>query len=158
MMRKTPMDARNALSRLRDLCERGEYCTFELRTKLRNWGVGESDSDKIIMNLEADRYVDDERFARAFAHNKAMNSHWGRFKIKLHLAKKRIPQATIVSALDELDSDDYEKCLLEVLASKKRQLGEEADTFEGRTKIFRYAVTKGYEPALVSTHLRAKDY
>lgn len=157
-MRRKPMSAQNALARLRDLCDRGEYCTFELRTKLKNWGVGEPDASKIIEVLEADRYVDDGRFAQAFAHTKAMNSHWGRFKIKVHLVKKRIPAGVIADALEAIDPDEYDRCIVEVLQAKKRQLGEEADTYEGRTKIFRHAVAKGYEPALVARHLRDHDY
>lgn len=152
------MDASKALLRLKDLCDRGEYCSSEILQKLRNWGVGDNDSRKILAVLERERYVDDERFAKAFCHTKAINSHWGKVKIRLHMIKKRIPAVLISKALDEIDEDEYYDCLRSVLQSKKRQLGSDADTFEGRTKIFRYAVTRGYEPGMVSDMIKSRDY
>lgn len=158
MIPRKPMTAQNALTRLRDLCDRGEYCTGELREKMRKWGIAETDQTKIIRLLEDAGLVDDARFARAFAHTKAMTSHWGRVKIKLHLIKKKLDGAIIRDALDSIDLEEYVQTLRDVLAAKARTLGEEADTFEGRTKIFRYAVGKGYEPALVAQLIRNREF
>lgn len=152
------MSAREALLKLRDLCDRGEYCTGELHEKMRKWGLAGTDRDKIIGTLENDGLVDDARFARAFAHTKAVNSHWGRLKIKVWLKKKRVESSVIAEALDSIDDEEYMECLRQVLRSKHRQLGEEADSYEGRTKIFRNAVGKGYEPSVVSALIKARDY
>lgn len=151
----TPADA---LSRMREMCDRGEYCSLEVLTKLRNWGIAGTDADNILTRLIEDRYVDDARYARAIAHGKAAYSHWGKIKIKIYLLHKHISSNDIAAALDDIDMDEYVSGLRQVLAAKKRQLGADADTYEGRTKIYRYALAKGYEAALISSLLKAKDY
>lgn len=152
--KKKTLSEAQALQRLIDLCNRGEYCVSELLGKMRNWGVSSGVSGKLIHMLKRDGLVDDARYARSLAYTKAMNSHWGKKKIRLYLINKHIDKLSIEAALDEIDDDEYEARLEEALMAKARQLGDEIDSYEGRTKIFRYAVMKGYEPDLTASTLR----
>lgn len=155
---KKKLEPANALQRLRDLCDRGEYCTSEVLEKMRKWGLTPSQSSNIVDLLKADRYIDDARYARSLAYSKAMYSAWGKIKIRLYLIKKRITAHEIADALAEIDEEAYEKRLADVLYAKARQLGEEADTYEGRSKIYRYGVSKGYESTLVASIIRKTRY
>lgn len=153
---KAPMSADNALTRLRDLCDRAEYCTSELLAKMRTWGIPPAQASHIITILRSERRLDDARYSRATAYTKSAYNHWGKLKISLYLRSKKIPDNLIAEALDEIDYTHYLNNLREVIAAKRRQLGAEADTYEGRTKIFRFAASKGFEPSLIADMLRGR--
>lgn len=140
---------KEAFAKLQDLCNRGEYCTWELRERLRKWGISSANSDKIIHLLERDRLVDDARYAEVMAHTKAVYNHWGRFRIRLFLRTKRISSSDIEEAIGKISPEEYITALKLVVEAKRRQLGEDADTYEGRCKILRHAVSKGYESDLI---------
>ncbi len=148
------ISAEEARARLEALCARAEKCTFELRTKLRNWQIAPSDADKIIRVLEEAKFVDDARFARAFVTDKVKFDRRGRRWLRQALAMKRIDTDLINDALDEIDEKDYRDNLVYSLKLKIRQNPALTETFEGRTKLYRYGITRGYEPELVSRVLR----
>ncbi|MCI9606660.1 MAG: RecX family transcriptional regulator [Muribaculaceae bacterium] len=146
---KKPMMPKEALARLQDLCSRSEQCTGDIAKKLYTWGVSSANSAKIIELLQRDRFVDDSRFAAAYTRDKYRFSGWGKQKIARMLAAKRIDRHTISAALDEIDIEEYEELALKALKAKARTL-KEGNTYEGRTKLFRFGVTRGYEVSLVS--------
>ncbi|MDE6459475.1 MAG: RecX family transcriptional regulator [Paramuribaculum sp.] len=143
-----------ALARLQDLCVRSEQCSFDLRKKLYNWGLAADEAEKIIGSLTADNFINDERFAEAFTRDKYRFSGWGRMKIKLHLAAKHMSRATIDTAMFAIDEDEYRSVALKALKAKARTL-KEGNTYEGRTKLFRFGVTRGFETGLVSELIKS---
>lgn len=143
-----------ALAKLQELCARSEQCTFDISRKLYTWGFASDTSDKIVKALIAEKFIDDERFAKAFARDKYRFSGWGRIKILRHLAAKRISGALAENALDEIDGEEYEAIALKALKAKSRTL-KEGNTYEGRTKLFRFGVTRGFEPSLVASIIKA---
>lgn len=147
------MSAENALVRLQDFCVRAEHCGFELREKLRGWMVPAHEWDNILQRLQQDKFYDDRRFASAFVRDKVLYNKWGRRKIVVAMMAKRIDRSIIDNALDEIDMDTYRSILLAFMQSRSRSI-KEGNTFEGRTKLFRAAVSRGYEPALVSDIIR----
>lgn len=149
-----PLTPQKALARLAGLCDRAERCTSELADRLRRWGVGASDSANIIRKLAESRLVDDRRFAAAFALDKMRFSHWGKRKISYALTRKKIPEEYIRRALDGLDNEEYARIIAEAIKSKARTL-DNPSTYEGRTKIYRFAISRGYEPELVSPLIRS---
>lgn len=153
---RKPVSAEKALERLENLCARSERSTHELRLKLRLWKIDSDDAEKIIESLKRRRFVDDQRYTHAFIKDKFLLSHWGRIKIKIALRSQSIPAEFIDSAMDELiDEEIYKKNLLEFIADRSKRLGAEASGYEGRTRIYRAAVARGYEPALISTVFRS---
>ncbi|MBO5780255.1 MAG: RecX family transcriptional regulator [Muribaculaceae bacterium] len=153
-MQRKPLTTENALIRLESLCARSERCTFELETKLRTWGITGSEAEKIIDSLIDNRFVDNSRFARAFANDKVMFAGHGRLKIRMALISKRIERSIIDEALNEIDEEAYREKLRDILTAKARQITD-VDTFEGRTKLFRFGASRGFEPALVSEMVKA---
>lgn len=154
-MIKTPktISAATALSRLESLCSRSEQCTSEARKKLANWHISASDAESIISSLVNRRFIDDARFCRAFVRDKLMFAHWGRRKITLSLIQKRLDRDKIKSALDEINEEDYLAILKKIVSAKAKTISD-ADTYDGRTRLFRFAVSRGFEPALVSQVIR----
>lgn len=143
-----------ALIRLEALCARAEHCSYELEQKLRAWGVGEEDAEAIIYSLERRRFVDNERFAASFVRDRYRYGRCGRVRIRLLLRAKRIDSDTIERALEEIDEEEYLAILKAVIKAKTRSVAE-PETYEGRSKIYRYALSRGYEPALISKVMKS---
>ncbi len=156
MNKKTLVTAEKALERLEILCARSEHSEGELRQKLYRWGLSSADAERIIDSLRSRKYVDDERFARAYVRDKLRFSRWGRAKIRMGLIAKRVDSATITIAIDEeISEEEYESILIAVLKMKARSI-DDADSYEGRTRLFRFGVSRGFEPGLVSNAIRSQ--
>lgn len=147
------MEPQEALTRLEELCAASERCTFELRSRLYRWGIKGSDAAAIIDSLTKHRFVDDERFARAFVIDKYRFSRWGRIKIRAALYARQVPTWLADVAMDEIDDEEYADNLLQLLRAKRKSLGDEAATYDGRTKIFRYGASRGYEVQLIASSI-----
>lgn len=149
------MKPQAALMRLEDLCARSEQCSSDLRRKLSQWGISSADADSIISQLTDNRFLDDSRFARAYARDRYLYAKWGRRKIITGLYAKRIDKSTIEDALEEIDMRRYAAIAFKTIASKLRQLPDEMTGFEKRQRLIRFAVGRGYEISLISRILES---
>lgn len=68
----------DAFLRLSSLCAASEHCTFEMEEKMRRWQMRPEDIDTVIERLTKGRYIDDERFCRAFVNDKVIYNRWAR--------------------------------------------------------------------------------
>lgn len=154
-MRKELTD-NEAMVRLEDLCARAERCTHELRQKLYGWRITGARADAIINSLVDRRFVDDERFARAFVNDRVRFQRRGRLIIRRDLMVKRVPAAIIDAALAAIDEDTYSDNLIHTLRVKLRAMGSEtlSDPM-ARQKLLRHAVSRGYEPSLAAAAIRS---
>lgn len=153
-IQRKPITPEMAQLRLEALCAASERSTFELQTKLRTWGLTPADSERIINSLISNRFVDDARFARAFVNDKFRFSGYGRIKIRILLSAKRIDRATIDEAIQSIDPDEYLEKLRHILKVKATHIPD-FNTFEGRTKLFRFGLSRGFESTLVSAEVKA---
>ena len=139
-----------ALARAAALCDKCEQCSPDIIRKLAAWGISASDTAKIIERLRQTRYLDDMRFARAYAHDKMAYSGWGRNKILQGLWAKRLGREYIEASCDELEEEEYNDIARRVIRSKVRSLPEGLSTYENRMKVMRFGVQRGFEARLVS--------
>lgn len=154
-LQRKAVSPENARVRLENMCVRSEHCEWELREKLRNWQVAPSDAAEILEALRKARFYDDRRFAAAFVRDKMMYNRWGRRKIAVGLMAKRIDRNLIQEALGEIDDGVYGGILLGFMRAKARGIAD-GNSFEGRTKLFRAAASRGYEPALIARYIRSE--
>lgn len=152
---KKVITAEIALARLEDLCARAEHSAGEIREKLRRWGIAASDGDKIIESLKSRRFVDDSRFAEAYVADKVKFARWGKRKIYQGLLQKRVDSAIIKEMLEGIDPDLYVDNLRFILQSKIRSTPDLIETYEGRTKLYRMAIQRGYDPSLAGQIIRS---
>lgn len=150
---RKPMTAEKALLRLEGQCAVKEVCTYEAYEKLRRWLVAPDDARAVVERLVERRFIDDSRFARAFVRDKAVFARWGRFKIVMALRHKGFSRDMIAEAIATIDMEAYVATLDSLVAAKSRQLAD-ADSYEGRTKIFRFAASRGFEPALIAEAIK----
>lgn len=155
MKQRRPITPQEARIRAEELCARAEHSSGEICDKLLRWGIIPSEADRIVDALIDTRFIDDARFARAYVRDKLEFSRWGRRKISQGLYLKRVARAIAVRAVGEIDSERYREVLRAVIDAKRRTMTE-PDTYDGRTRLFRFAMSRGFEPDLVAAVLREK--
>lgn len=132
-----------AYSRLTALCARSELCRSDAMQRLNRWQVTDATAEKVVARLVKERYIDEERFAHAFANDKFRYNHWGSIKIALELKRRRIPQDCIDKALANIDEGENLEKLQEIIRKKRPSVRGKND-YEIRGKLIRYAAGKGF--------------
>lgn len=128
--------------RLRGLCSRREYCVDDVRQKALKALEGDVEAaSKVVETLVKDKYVDDLRYASAFARDKASIQGWGEVKIRYMLSSKKISRAVIDQALAEIDPDRASSKLRKLLETKHKSLRDDPQC---RIKLLRFALGRGY--------------
>ncbi len=136
------MDKEKVLDRLRTSCSRREYCTSDVRKKAQKALEGDSAAaDEIVGALVDDKYVDDLRYASAFARDKSSIAGWGMVKIRYMLSSKGIPSDTIEAALGEIDGGKAADKLERMVEIKAKSLKGDP---QARVKLLRFAMGRGY--------------
>ncbi len=120
----------------------------DLRRKLHDWGASPGDADAIIARLKRERYLDNERYARAYCRDKLRFNGWGRIKIAFMLRGKGVEQEYIDAALAEIDEEQYVAILDDALAAKAKTLSGKPDE-QLRASLLRFASSRGFEPRLI---------
>ncbi len=133
----------SCLQRLRALCAKGEHCEHELREKMMRWEISPEKADEIIEKLRADSFIDDERFARAYALDKLRYNQWGREKIRFMLRGMHIPSAAIEYGLGEIEEDEYEEIKRKLIEKKEREI-KDANPYVRRAKLQRFLYSRGF--------------
>lgn len=126
------------------LCSRSEHCTSEIQEKLKQWGLSSEASIPVIEQLIAEKYLDDERFARAYVKDKFRFNHWGKQKIEYMLRAKKINQEILELAFEEIVDEDYSENLLKLITGKAPSL-KAKDKYDKRNKLMRFAMGRGFE-------------
>lgn len=137
------MSEKDALLRLSALCAQGEHCQWEMTEKLRKWEIGDEAQARIMERLVKGRYVDDERFARAFVLDKIRYNKWGRRKVEQALYQKHIADDIRRRTLDDVSDEEYLK-VLQPLLKQKRRSTKAASDYEMNQKLIRFALGRGF--------------
>lgn len=147
------MTYEQALNKAAALCSGTEYCERQIEEKLRRWEIDEADAARILQYLKEEKYIDSERFCRAFTSDKLRYNRWGRFKIRMALRQLGLPDEDIDSALADIDENEYLDILNKVLDAKARTL-RDTDPYARRTKLVRHAASHGFETDLILDRLQ----
>lgn len=150
------LNPKQALNRLRDYCSRAEMCTGEALEKLRKWGIAGQQAGSVVQTLVDERFIDDERFARAFVRDKFAYSRWGRIKIRQALRLKKVHSEYIDEAIaEEIAPDEYSTTLAKLLRAKYAQIADREDDERALVmKLLRFAAGRGFEPGLAMRLVR----
>jgi len=134
--------------KLEAYCAYQERCAFEISQKLRTWNMHYDDHDILIADLISNNFLNEERFAEAYASGKFNIKKWGKAKIKMHLKAKYISDYSINKALKSIDMDDYEDTLANLASKKWGNLT--GNHWEKIGKLQRFLQTKGYESEILN--------
>ena len=133
-----------ALQKLRQYCAYQERSHKEAKQKLWDLGVHPTMHDEIISSLIEEDYLNEERFAKAFAGGKFRMKDWGRKKIIYALKEKGVSEYNIRKAMKEIDESTYDETLHE-LAKKKYDSLKRDQYLVRKKKTMDYLIQKGYE-------------
>lgn len=138
-----PMSEEQALARLTALCAGAEHCTGEMIDKMTKWEISEEAQARIMEHLVKNKYIDDERYCRAFVHDKMEYNHWGRRKIEQALYVKHMDKAIQKTVLDEIPDEDFIDILRPLIVQKRRQTRANSE-YEMNMKLMRFAASRGF--------------
>lgn len=145
---KKKLDPSQALLKAQQYCAYQERSHKEVRDKLYSYGLYKKDVEEILTQLITSGFLNEERFAKAFAGGKFRIKKWGRKKIENELKIKGVSKRCIQIGLNEIDKSDYRKTLVDMLTKKGKQITE-SNPFKKKNKLAVFAVGKGYESELV---------
>lgn len=153
MTQKTEQEAYLALAAL---CAQAEHCQWEMTEKMRRWELSDEAQARIMERLVKERYVDDERYARAFVKDKVRYNKWGRRKIEQALWQKHIDDDIRQRILDEIDDEDYLSVLRPLLQQKRKSTKAQSD-YELNQKLIRFALSRGYTYDIIRQCIEVED-
>ena len=153
---KKDMTEQEAYLQLAALCAQAEHCQQEMRDKMRHWELDETVQNRIIDRLIKERYVDDERYVRAFVKDKIRYNKWGRRKVQQALWQKHIDADIQQRVLDEIDEKEYLDILRPLLKQKRKSIKAESD-YELNQKLIRFALGRGFGFDIIRQCLNVDD-
>lgn len=137
-----------ALEKMKNWCAYQERSQFEVRNKLFEYGIFNEEAENIISQLIQENFLNEERFALAFARGKFRIKRWGRIKIKLELKQHKVSEYCISKALKQIDGNEYFATLEKIIEKKTKEI-RESNKIKKQYKIIKYAMSRGYEQDII---------
>ena len=149
MVHRKKLTAEQALQRAKLYCAYRERCHAETKQKLYSFGLSKNDVDRIVSCLIEEDYLNEERFACAYARGKFRMKHWGRVKITYELKQKNVSGYCISKALKQIEQDEYLEVLGKLAEEKLKELNGDKNDLVRRKKVHDYLLQKGFERDLI---------
>lgn len=140
-----------ALQKIKHYCAYQERNHRETKEKLYSFGLYKNEVEQLLSQLVEENYLNEERFAIAFAGGRFRIKQWGRVKIKYELKQKNVSEYCIKIALKAIEEKDYQKNLHQLAEAKLKILKSEKNSFIKKHKLQQYLLQKGFEPSLISS-------
>ncbi len=125
-------------------CAAAEHCEMEARMRLRQWKCDSQNEDEIIDYLIAENFISDERYAKAFVHDKLLYQGWGRVKIAYMLRGKRIAFDIIQSAIQTIDEEEYSRILNRLVSQRLPQNQQSSIDKSTLDSLYRFLMQRGF--------------
>ena len=138
-------------------CSYRERSAAEVRQKMERMGLQPEWQEPLLEKLQQDGFQSESRFARAFTRDKYSLEDWGRIKIRQHLQQRGVSDNEVDRAFDHMEEDLYCSNLRRVLSRHAAGLKGHSG-FELRGRMYRSALGRGYEPALIWEMIRELGY
>jgi regulatory protein len=121
----------------------------ELRSKLKEKGFDESVGEAVAERLRELKYLDDESFARQWAHNLAVNRLLGNKRIETSLREKGVPRALREQVITEVREEISEQEAIRALIRKKEEKSAIKRDEKEKRRLARSLMVKGFPPDLI---------
>ena len=142
-----------ALQKLQAYCAYQERCHSEVTAKLRELGMFGDEADAIMAQLIEDNFLNEERFAIAYARGKFRMKSWGKIRIRQELKMRHIPDYSIQQAMKAIDTEGgYLDTLERILRQKATEYMDE--DYQKTAKLYAFALRRGFESDLIGAVLK----
>lgn len=138
------LSKQEAIPKIERYCAYQERCHKEVSNKLYEYGLRSEEVMEVLNEMVRKGFLNEERFAKAFAGGKFRQKNWGRAKIIRELKARNISEYCINKAMKEIEAGDYENTL-EKLALKYLSTHKTEKLWELKQKTLRFLLSKGYE-------------
>lgn len=152
MMEHDLIDIKLIKQKIQHYCSIQERCRFQVVKKLYTFGAVTSQISDVLVELQQDNFLNEERFARSYCSGKFKINKWGKQKIAFELSKLQISKHYIRKGMTEIDEKDYFFVMKE-LAKKKYNSLSGTDRFKNKKKVANYLLNKGFESELIWTYV-----
>ena len=143
-----------ALQKAKHYCSYQPRCHYEVREKLYSFGLHRNEVEQLLTQLIEENFLNEERFALAYASGKFNLKHWGKEKIKYALKQKHVSDYCIRKALASISTTDYNKTFASIANKKIAALKSERNIFIKKKKLRDYLQQKGFEIKLINDYLK----
>ncbi|MBI1341680.1 MAG: RecX family transcriptional regulator [Terrimonas sp.] len=158
MLHRKKLSKEQALQKLRQYCAYQERSHSEVKEKAYSFGLWKNQVEELLSELIQDGYLNEERFAIAFAGGKFRMKQWGRVKIKYALKQKQVSDYCIRKALKEIGEEDYEKTFMLVAEKRWNSIkGAGVNSFVKMSKTREYLLQKGFEAVLINRFINEQS-
>ncbi len=143
-----PSSQEEALNKISRYCAYQERSHQEVKIKLFEYGLYSNQVDEVLSHLITQGFLNEERYAKAYAGGKFRIMKWGRLKIKKELESSGVSPRNIAKGLMEITNAEYSKSIHGLVKKKSDQVQDE-NPYRKKNKVARFLIGKGYEPELV---------
>ena len=98
-------------------------------------------AEKVVDKLVEEKYIDELRYASAFARDKSSLAGWGETKIRYMLSSKGITRDVISQAIEDIDDSKAKNRLEKLMENKYRTLKDDPQC---KLKMLRFGLGRGY--------------
>ncbi len=134
----------SAIKRMATLCSRKEYCEAEIKSRLAHLELSEEEMERVIARLKELDFLNEERYAEAYAKDKFRFNGWGATKIAVMLRAKGLSDETISHAVALIDKSEYSEKCLSLMRSKRKSITD-SDKRIVAMKLIRFAAGRGFD-------------
>ncbi|NMB05255.1 MAG: RecX family transcriptional regulator [Bacteroidales bacterium] len=145
-----------AYARITRICARKEYAPFDIRQKLLRLNLTDDVVELLLERLIKERYIDERRYTESYIREKLHFNKWGKRKIELHLAQKRISPDVVRDVFTQFSESQLSESLLSLLEKKRKSVTGRSE-YERNGKLIRYALGRGFSMQEISRCLKMMD-
>lgn len=137
------------------------YCSYQERShkevllKISKSNISKNETDKIIAKLITENFLNETRYAIAYARGKFRIKNWGKIKIINKLKQQNISSWNINKAIAEIDKDEYSKSF-NLIFNKLNLKYNYLKKIYRKKKILSILYSKGWEYELIIDSLNTK--
>ena len=151
-MENRELIVKEAYTKMAQLCSRSEQCSIDIRKKMLAYEIMDELVEEIISKLKSEKFIDDERYVKAYISDKFRLNKWGKIKLRYYLKAKGLHDNIIEKGLQEINEDQYKKVLIATLREKAKKTKSD-NKIEKMGQIIRFAQSRGFEPEIIHRHL-----
>ncbi|MEN8118624.1 MAG: regulatory protein RecX, partial [Bacteroidota bacterium] len=146
------INAEQAYSKMAHLCSRSEQCSADIRKKILAYEIVDEIVEEIIDKLIEEKYIDDERYVKAYVNDKFKINKWGKVKMRHYLRLKGLSDEVIQKGLNNIDTEKYKNLLIKTMKTKAKTI-KSKNKFDKMGQVIRFAQNRGFEPELIHRYM-----
>lgn len=152
-MRPLNIGTEKAFQKIKHYCAYQERNHREVKEKLYSFGLYKTEVEVLLSRLIEENYLNEERFAIAFAGGRFRMKQWGKVKISYELKQKGVTGYNLNKALKSIPDEDYEKTFQKLAEEKLKTLASEKNIFIKKRKVQQFLLQRGFESGMIGRFL-----